>query len=655
MCRRAATYRMWTTRNGARSGLPEHRDRPIDSEAPPLLPVGILRTVRPGREPEPRPRCGSGQVAGTDEGTVGVDPSPVSRRSESSSRASGERETRDPPRDTVPTRRRRFGRLALTRSRVTGWRMPSRILPALAGALAAALVATGVVAVVQTRSADEAVEQLDERADALADALDERDAARAERDAAQDERDALREERDALLDERRSRTPAGATDSSTELLDGLLGELLGELLGDAAPLGASTAAGTACAVSEAGRDGSGGLAELLRPSEAVDDLDELVARTSDEVADLRTLDWARPAGIAFLDDAGTRARLAEVTLPDDDTRDELEAQQHLLRALGALPDGENLVTIRETLLAEAVAGFYVSETEEVVVRVPDDGGPGPADRITLAHELQHALADQVLGLPDLEAIDDIDAARAALALVEGDATLLMSLWSLRHLALTEQLGLALNPALGGQQAVLETFPDVVVRELLFPYTAGLAWVCDVYLDGGWAAVDDAYADPPETTWEILFGAPATVGVAPALLPPSGGHRELARVSFGAADLLWQLEAPGGDPRRAIDQAVDRARAWGGGRAVIWQGPGPSGHTEVSVGLALHDSGAGVTDLCATILSWAGEAFGAAAGDVDGSTAAVFPGRRSAAVRCEDGHVIVGLADDLRTATSVAAG
>ena len=44
------------------------------------------------------------------------------------------------------------------------------------------------------------------------------------------------------------------------------------------------------------------------------------------------------------------------------------------------------------------------------------------ERLTLAHEVQHALQDQHFGLPDLATFDDYDALLAYKALSEGDAT-----------------------------------------------------------------------------------------------------------------------------------------------------------------------------------------------------------------------------------------
>jgi hypothetical protein len=117
-------------------------------------------------------------------------------------------------------------------------------------------------------------------------------------------------------------------------------------------------------------------------------------------------------------------------------------------------------------------------------------------------------ADQALGLPDRTQppfVDDADAALAVLAVIEGDATLLMNLWALSELPITDQFSMALDPGIAAAQAALDAMPYYLQRELLYPYTEGLDWACQHYLDGGWAAIDAAYDDPPATTAEVLWG------------------------------------------------------------------------------------------------------------------------------------------------------
>jgi hypothetical protein len=317
-----------------------------------------------------------------------------------------------------------------------------------------------------------------------------------------------------------------------------------------------------------------------------------------------------------------------------------------------VPDDLDLEQVQRELLDEQVAGYYVPETGELVVRVPEDGTIRPLDRVTLAHELEHALADQALGLPEA-AHDpdpqDADARLGALALIEGDATLLMNLWALDNLTLTEQLAGALSGDLAAAQASLEAIPHHLQRELLFPYTDGLDYVCELYLEGGWEAVDARYEDPPRTSVEVLH--PERDGQAarsPAPLTAPAGGQQLLQTTFGAAPLLWLFEAPGGDPARGLADARQRVADWAGGTVTAWDLEG-----RTAVGISLVDDG-GQGALCDSMADWHAATFEDHRRQ-DAEGARVFRGEDTTAVlRCQDDEVRYALAPDLPSALVIVA-
>lgn len=429
-----------------------------------------------------------------------------------------------------------------------------------------------------------------------------------------------------------------------DLLDGLLGDGGGLLDGltDDDPSGdaafdPSATHGAACLTPEPGGGGLGGIFGDLFPDDepAPDDVDQLVDRVADQVAELRELTWVEQVEVDLLDDEATRARIEELTQPEEDERAALEGRRVLLSAIGALPDDVDLVQLQRDVLGDAVAGFYVADTGETVVRIPDDGGlPAPADQVALAHELGHALVDQVLGLPARDEpplVDDLDANLAALALVEGDASLLMNLWALEHLSLMEMLSMAVGPGAAEQQEMFDGLPDVLVRELLFPYTLALDWACDVYLDGGWSAIDAAYDDLPTTTAEILFGTPVTPVEPATPAPPSGDAEEVFTSTFGAVELLWQLQAPGGDPAASLSDPHRRVQTWAGGSAQAWVDGGDE-VAAVSLAFTRDDEITG----CDTMTAWADAAFPGAGTEIQGGRTVLDTGGRVVAVDCIPG-------------------
>ena len=215
-----------------------------------------------------------------------------------------------------------------------------------------------------------------------------------------------------------------------------------------------------------------------------------------------------------------------------------------------------------------MVGLYLPGPGELLVA--RSGEAGALEAITLAHELEHALADDALGLPIPRGgkPSDSDADLAAQALVEGDATLTMELYALRYVDLGEQLSLS---GVAGAGDDLEELPDFFQRQLLYPYAAGFAYVCGLYAEGGWEAVDDAYRNPPASTAELL-----DPGLRPRELtePPPGGRlakpwRSTLRSDVGAAELSWLFAAPGrgrdGGPARSGRRRLRLAR--GRGRAL----------------------------------------------------------------------------------------
>lgn len=323
----------------------------------------------------------------------------------------------------------------------------------------------------------------------------------------------------------------------------------------------------------------------------------------------------------------------------------------LLAALGAVPPGTDMHSLLLDLVGTQAAGFYDDDTGDIVVRSDDPERPlGPAGLVTLAHELQHAAADQALGLPELDEVD-ADAARAALAIIEGDASLSMQHFAFGALDLTDQMAIATDPTMLGQQAELAGYPAYLQRDLVFPYVEGLGFACDLYGAGGWAEIDRAYEAPPTTTAQVLWPERHRAGegaVRPADLPGPGSPWSHAREdTLGAADLLWLFSAPGDDAAAALDDPRERAAAWAGGTVDVW-----TNGDATAVGIALVQR-PGEQDLCGSVDAWYSAAFDGQPAATQGTEALVHDGAaQDAVLTCDAGDVRLGIAPDVATARTV---
>jgi len=508
-----------------------------------------------------------------------------------------------------------------------------RLRVALGVALAVALVAAGVAVVERQRrtSLEERVARLEERRRA--------------------------EERAAAQSERRERGEDAPAEED-EGPEGLVGRLLEGVLGPGSGLFSSSALEQCATAFGAVSGASGGLGGLVgggsgaSGGQAGDAAGQMRAVAEDLEA-IRDLEFRRLPDPVFLPREQLRDRVrAEVA---EELTDEVAARQARgLVALGALPPGSDLRELTLRAVGDQVAGFYDPETGEMVVGRATTGPLDGATRMILAHELDHALTDQVLDLPlapERPAPGAEDTALAQLALIEGDATLAMQLYALRHVGLLEQLS-GLGSAAGAQQQ-LTALPHHLRSTLTFPYLQGLAFVCRLHAGGGWKAVDRAYDEPPTTTAQVLF--PERYDEREAAVDPrdpaAPGRtwRAEPRRAVGAAELVWLLEAPGGDAGRALDDATGRARAWAGGELHQWSDGG-----RTAAALVLVERDGAPAPLCATVTAWYRSAF------PDARPAAAEPGEalvadgagQDAVLRCDGRDVRLGLAPDVATARAL---
>jgi hypothetical protein len=174
-----------------------------------------------------------------------------------------------------------------------------------------------------------------------------------------------------------------------------------------------------------------------------------------------------------------------------------------MAVVGLLPANYPLREKYIDLLGEQVAAFYDQHAHKLFM-YEDATLDNAQNRVVLAHELTHGLQDQYFGLKrlPLEIKTNDDQAAAASALVEGDATLVMSEFMMKNMS-RQMFKDSMLASFTQNMKQLETAPRFLREMLVFPYLRGQEFCAALYGQGGYEAVSKAYAHPPTSTAQIL--------------------------------------------------------------------------------------------------------------------------------------------------------
>lgn len=294
-------------------------------------------------------------------------------------------------------------------------------------------------------------------------------------------------------------------------------------------------------------------------SGAVDDFDAVIAELTAFVEEERGLSFVRPVEVELADDDEFEQRL----LADfEEDRDEIVETELVFRALGLIEPDTDLFAVLEESLAAGVVGFYDPTTDELVVRGTETT---PYVRSTIAHELTHALDDQHFELDRTE-VDESDGEEGFgfSALVEGNAVRIEVRYFL-SLSGDEQEQYLEEEAEIGEDFSVFSIPPIVIALVVAPYQLGPVLVDHVLDEGGQAALDAAFADPPITSEQVMEPERFTEREGPvAVEPPAADGPVESDGAFGAflLGLMLQEELSGSEVRETVD-------GWGGDAYVAW--------------------------------------------------------------------------------------
>jgi tetratricopeptide (TPR) repeat protein len=249
----------------------------------------------------------------------------------------------------------------------------------------------------------------------------------------------------------------------------------------------------------------------------------------------------------------------------------MEAARRLYVALGLIDEEYDLSGDQIRTLREHIAGLYDSETKEIYL-ILDRYTSDLWLEVTYAHEFTHALQDQHFGLDRLyEDCLSSDCRLARQALVEGDATLVMTEYAFQYLfELSFEREDLLSAIQEVEQGEYKDAPSVVRETAYFPYAQGVVFAAALVQSGGWEQLNRAFQNPPQTTEQLMHpnvylagdaGSAPEVGDLTVSLGP--GWSELIRDSLGELVIRVYLERELG-----AEEALMAAEGWGGDTAVL---------------------------------------------------------------------------------------
>ncbi|MEW6648870.1 MAG: hypothetical protein AB1453_01635 [Chloroflexota bacterium] len=307
---------------------------------------------------------------------------------------------------------------------------------------------------------------------------------------------------------------------------------------------------------------------VVEDAEILRQMDEIEA----QVAALRGLEERQPVERRLMNSEALRQHVEKVFLQDYSLE---EAQQDVkvLAVFGLLEKEYDLYNLYLDLYSEQVAGFYDSEAK--VMYVVQANGFGGVERSTYAHEYTHALQDQTYDLREGLHLnpeycrENSEYCAALTALIEGDASLTEQYWLYLHGSeqdnrdIEEFYSMYASP-------VLDNAPAFLQEDFAFPYREGVEFVLGLFQEGGFAAVDAAYANPPVTTEMILHPQKYPQDLpTPIELPDftNWPQRRLTELDRGVMGewYTYLILGYGSDPvwRLSTTQASQAAAGWQG--------------------------------------------------------------------------------------------
>ncbi|MBI5431642.1 MAG: hypothetical protein HZA52_02300 [Planctomycetes bacterium] len=320
---------------------------------------------------------------------------------------------------------------------------------------------------------------------------------------------------------------------------------------------------------------------------------ELEAMSSEiqaQVAALRGAEFKRPVAVRLANKDEFFA-YAKKRQDMTETPAKIEADETLAKLLGVFPPELDLMATTMEFLKDQVGGFYDPSDDSFSLM---DQCPKGVARIVLAHELGHALDDQLFSIDSRqeELSKNTDAAYAYHSVVEGSGTSVMIQWAVQHMSEIGDSMAGMAEMQEDANASMAKAPMWLWKPLIAVYLQGAAFLgrtsnLMMGQTGGAknADIDAAFANPPRSMEQVLHPEKywnaekrdEPVGVAFDASKLEDGWEVLREDTFGEF-LLAILATPPAQRTSpdftnptamlAMKLTNDIGRGWGGDRVAL---------------------------------------------------------------------------------------
>ena len=279
---------------------------------------------------------------------------------------------------------------------------------------------------------------------------------------------------------------------------------------------------------------------------------------------------------------------------------EMRFRQEAMRRFGLLPPDCDLRRTLLELFAEQVEGFYIPRQRALYLIKGL-----PFQDMLIAHELVHALQDQLVDLYALQQArrHDDDAAAALQAVAEGQAVLAMNAYGRRFVSRWSMMfdGLVASLSLASRTERLRAAPLALREGLFFPYFKGMPFVMRAWRDNGLASSFRLFERLPESTEQILWPAkyykqpdrPTGLDLGEAAAALGEGWRCLGAQTLGEFGVRLLARSLGADE----NAAATMASGWDGDRFVLCEREAEHGIRHGLIWLSTWDTAAAAERFC----------------------------------------------------------